>query len=722
MARDPSLVILQGTLDVLILKALSAAPQHGYGISAWIRERTDGELGIEDGALYQALHRLEHRGSIDAEWGVSDNNRRARSIPPDARGPPRAAGGARQLAQVRARGLTRARRACMRTGTMFRRLFRFSSRTAADIERDIRDEVAFHLELRIRELMDGGATPEQARAEAHRQFGDVAATAAYCRRMDTRKETRVRMRLRTEELRQDLTYAARMLARQPGLTLVAVLTIAIGIGATALVFAVVHAALLAPLPYRDADRLVVTRLSIPDYRDMRESVRAFEAAGIWGSNLYTLDEEQVLGGVVTPSVFSTLGVAPVIGRTMTEADGDGPVAVLSYGLWQRRFGGSPQVVGRTVRLTGTAYTVIGVMPRRFGFPSGAFQLWTGMGFSMTLAKGQDQNRALRIFHAVARLGPGVEMRQAQAELTALAARLARVHPDTNAGVSLALVSLRDRQVGDVRPALLVALASVGCLLLIACANVANLVLARMTARTQELAVRAALGAGRGRIARQLVTESLLLAACGGAAGLLLARWGMLALPALLGDRVPRIDDVTLSMPVLLVAIGAIAATGVLVGLAPVVHLAASGIEPSLRGGGRGDVDTARSGRLRSALVVAQVAIAVIVLAGGLLLTHSLVRLLHVDTGVVPDRLLTFNVQFVQQPTPGARATTAASVIETIQALPGIEAAGARPGSRRSPRSAERRSRSPGGRTRPSTIAGRTSSRRPPRTSARSARG
>ena len=558
---------------------------------------------------------------------------------------------------------------------MFRRLFRFSSRTAADIERDIRDEVAFHLELRIRELMDGGATPEQARAEAHRQFGDVAATAAYCRRMDTRKETRVRMRLRTEELRQDLTYAARMLARQPGLTLVAVLTIAIGIGATALVFAVVHAALLAPLPYRDADRLVVTRLSIPDYRDMRESVRAFEAAGIWGSNLYTLDEEQVLGGVVTPSVFSTLGVAPVIGRTMTEADGDGPVAVLSYGLWQRRFGGSPQVVGRTVRLTGTAYTVIGVMPRRFGFPSGAFQLWTGMGFSMTLAKGQDQNRALRIFHAVARLGPGVEMRQAQAELTALAARLARVHPDTNAGVSLALTSLRDRQVGDVRPALLVALASVGCLLLIACANVANLVLARMTARTQELAVRAALGAGRGRIARQLVTESLLLAACGGAAGLLLARWGMLALPALLGDRLPRIDDVTLSMPVLLVAIGAIAATGVLVGLAPVVHLAASGIEPSLRGGGRGDVDTARSGRLRSALVVAQVAIAVIVLAGGLLLTHSLVRLLHVDTGVVPDRLLTFNVQFVQQPTPGARATTAASVIEAIQALPGIEAAG-----------------------------------------------
>ena len=558
---------------------------------------------------------------------------------------------------------------------MFRRLFRFSSRSDAEIERDIRDEVAFPLALRIRELVDGGATPEAARAEAHRQFGDVAATAAYCRRMDTRKETRERMRLRAAELRQDLTYATRILARQPGLTAVAVITIAMGIGATALVFAIVHAALLAPLPYREADRLVVTRLSVPDYHDLRKSAAAFETTGLWASNLYNLDDEQVLGGVVSPSLFNTLGVAPVIGRTIKEGDGDSPVAVLSYGLWQRRFGGDPGVVGRTIRLTGTGYTVIGVMPRRFGFPSGAFQLWTGMGFALTVVQGQAQNRALRIFQAVLRLRPGVELPQAQAELAALASRLQRVHPDTNEGVSFTLVSLRDREVGNVRPALLVALGSVGCLLLIACANVANLVLARTTARAQELAVRAALGAGRGRIARQLVTESLLLVGCGGTAGLLLARWGMLALPTLVGDRVPRIGEVALSMPVLLVALGTMAVTGVLVGLAPVVHLATADIEPSLRGGGRGDAETARSGRLRSALVVAQVAIAVIVLAGGLLLTHSLVRLLHVDTGVVPDRLLTFNVQFIQQPTPGARATTAASVIDAIAALPGVESAG-----------------------------------------------
>ena len=557
----------------------------------------------------------------------------------------------------------------------FRRLFRFTSRTDAEVERDIRDEVAFHLDLRVRELVEAGSSPEQAHAEAQRQFGDVAATAAYIRSLDTRKETRMRWRLWAEELRQDLTFGIRMLARQRGLTTVAVLTIALGVAATAIVFAVVHAALLAPLPYRDANRLVVTRLSIPDYKDLRESARAFASTGIWASNLYTLDDEQVLGGVVSPSVFTTLGVVPAIGRSISDGDGDSAVAVLSHGLWQRRFGGDPRVVGRTIRLTGLPYTVVGVMPRGFGFPSDAFQLWTSLEAAVARVPGQAENRALRIFQAVGRLRPGVEMTKAQAELTALASRLVRLHPDTNAGLTLTLVSLRERQVGDVRTALLVALAAVGCLLLIACANVANLVLARMTSRSQELAVRAALGAGRGRIARQLVAESLLLASCGGAAGLILARWGMLALPTLVGERVPRIEDVTLSLPVLLVAMAAIAVTGMLVGLAPVVHLATSGLEPSLRGGGRGDSEARGGARLRSALVVVQVGIAVVVLSGGLLLTHSLLRLLSVDTGVVPERLLTFNVQLIHQPTPGARATTVAGVLESIAALPGVEAVG-----------------------------------------------
>src|SRR5918993_5242329 len=557
----------------------------------------------------------------------------------------------------------------------FRRLFRFTSRTDDEIERDIREEVAFHLDLRVRELVEAGSSPERAQAEAQRQFGNVDATAAYIRSLDTRKERSMRWRLRAEELQQDLTYGVRMLVRQRGLTAVAVLTIALGVGATAIVFAVVHAALLAPLPYRDADRLMVTRLSVPDYRDMRESARAFASTGIWASNQYTLDDEQVLGGVMSPSVFTTLGVSAAAGRTITEDDGDSAVAVLSHALWQRRFGGDPHVVGRTVRLTGLPYTVIGVMPRGFAFPSGAFQLWTSLGAAMTQAPGQAENRALRIFQAVGRLRPGIETAQAQAELSALASRLQRRHPDTNAGATFELVSLRERQVGEVRTALLVALAAVGCLLLIACANVANLVLARMTSRAQELAVRTALGAGRGRLARQLVTESLLMAGCGGAVGVVLARWSMLGLPALIAERIPRIEDVTLSVPVLVVALGAVALTGVLVGLAPVVHLATSNLEPSLRGGGRGDSEARGGARLRSALVVVQVGIAVVVLAGGLLLTHSLVRLLSVDTGVVPDRLLTFNVQLIHEPTPGARATRAAAVLERIAALPGVQAVG-----------------------------------------------
>ena len=556
----------------------------------------------------------------------------------------------------------------------FARLFRFASRTRRDIARDVRDEIAFHLDMRVGELMDRGWSSDAASREARRQFGDVNTTAAYCRRMDTDKETRMRLRTYLSELWLDGIYGLRMLYRQPAHSAVALLTIAIGIGATTLVFSVVHAALLAPLPYAHADRLMVVRVSIPDYADVRASTDAFEDSGVYARNLYMIDDEQILAGVVSPGFFTALGVAPLIGRTFDDRDGAAPVAVLSHALWQRQFAGDPAVIGRPIVLSGTAYTVVGVMPARFQFPSRTFQLWAGHDFAMTQVPQQSQNRALRIFQAVGRLRPTVTQAQAQAQFSALAERLAASYPQTNAGIQLTLVSIRDRLVGDVRTALLVALGSVCCLLFIACANVASLMLARLTTRTQELAVRAAIGAGRWRIARQLATESLLAAVCGGLLGVLVAWWGLAALPGLIGDRVPRMEEVALSLPVLAASIAAIVLAGLLVAAVPVVHLSMTHIEPALKSGARGG--EMRLGiRFRSVLVVAQIGVAVVVLSGALVLTRSFVRLLQVDPGFAPDRLLTFNVPLLGQNTPGARSVTAARVLERVGMLPGVEAVG-----------------------------------------------
>ena len=558
--------------------------------------------------------------------------------------------------------------------TRVRRLFRFGLRTRADVSADVREEIAFHLEARTAELVDEGWSGEDARAQARREFGDVDETAAYCRRLDTGRAQRMRIRTWATELWQDATYGARLLHTQPAHSAIALLTIAIGIAATTLVFSVVYTALLAPLPYADADRLMVVRLSLPDYGDLRTSTDVFEESGVFASNLYMLDDEQVLGGVVTPDFFGTLGVPPIVGRTFDARDGASPLVVLGHALWQRRFGGDPRVIGRTTVLSGAAYTIVGVMPANFQFPSRTFQLWTSMPFVMSLVPEQHQNRALRIFQAVGRLRPGLAQERAQAQLTALAQRLATTYPETNRGISLTLVSLHERIVEDVRTALLIALGSVACLLCIACANVASLTLARMTARTQELAVRAAIGAGRWRITRQLVTESLLTAACGGILGLLFARWGVSALPGLIADRIPRADEIQLSLPVLGVTVAAILATGLLVAAVPVIQLSVTQLGPVLKQGARGG--EIRFGiRLRSLLVVAQIGLAVVVLAGALLLSRSLVRLLHADPGFAPERLLTFHLLLLQQPSPESRAALATRALDALAALPGVVSAG-----------------------------------------------
>ncbi len=569
----------------------------------------------------------------------------------------------------------------------FKRLFRFTSRSSGDIRADVGDEIAFHLEMRTRELVERGWTPEAARREARQQFGSVDTTADYCRRLDEDREQGTRARRRFDELRQDAIYGGRMLRRHPALSAVAILTIGLGIGASTLVYSVFHAALLAPLPYASAERLMVVRLSLPDYKDLRESTSLFEDSGVFASNLFTIGDDQVLAGVVSPGFFRTLGVAPALGRVFDENDGGAALMVLGHGMWKRRFGGDPQIVGRTVRLSNTVYTITGVMPPSFQFPTRAFEFWSNVETTLAIVPQQAQNRSLRIFQAVGRLRESLPLSQAQAELTALADRLAATYPDTNASVAMTLVAVRERLVGNVRGALRLALGAVACLLFIACVNVANLTLTRMTARTQELAVRAALGAGRGRIARQLLTESLLIASLGGALGLALARWGLLALPALVGDRIPRTDDVALDLPVLAVAAGAILVAGLLVAAVPVLQLSINGIEPALKGGGRSDGDMRAGTRLRSALVVTQIAVAVIVLSGALLLTRSLVRLLNADAGFVVSNLLTFNLQLVDAAEPAARVALATRTLAAIAALPGIEAVGGATGL--APRTAQR---------------------------------
>jgi putative ABC transport system permease protein len=481
-----------------------------------------------------------------------------------------------------------------------------------------------------------------------------------------------------DTLAQDLRYGMRMLLRTPGLTAVAVLALALGIGANTAIFSVVNAVLLQPLPYPDADRLVATNLSLPDFRDLEQGTRVFDGMAVWASNLYNVagqeESEQVRGAIVSPQFFPLLGAAS-LGRTFRPEEDDQQLAVISHDLWQQRFGGDPAVLGKTLSLSGRPHTIVGVMPAEFQFPSSDFQVWVTMGSAMAQAPGQAENRSLRIFRAVARLGPGVTQAQAQAEADRISRQLEQQYPDTNAGVRITLASLYERLVGDVRSALLILLGAVGLILLIACANVANLLLARTTAREREIAIRSALGAGRWRVARQVLTESVLLSALGGALGVLLASWTVEILPRLGAGGLPRADSIRVDAWVLLFTLGTALGTGILFGLAPALHAAKANPGESLKQGGRGGEGGARGRRLRGALVVAEVALSVVVLIGAGLLVQSFTRLLSVDTGFVAENLMTTNVQLIRYTEPYERAAAARQVLERIGQIPGVEVVG-----------------------------------------------
>ena len=474
-----------------------------------------------------------------------------------------------------------------------------------------------------------------------------------------------------DTLLQDLRYTLRNLARTPGFTIAAVLALALGIGANSAIFSAVDALLLRPLPYPDSDRLVSlgsaplgekrerSSLSRPDFEDLRTSVRGFSGLGAFVETGFNLAEgelpERLDGAVISHDLFSVLGVKPLLGRGFVAAEEppEGPrSAVISYELWQQRFGGDANILGRTLHLDGVDRQVVGVMPKGFRFPLGApSQLWLPLGAEAN-AKAMWNIRGGHYLEGIGRLAPGVTFEQARDEAMQVSATLGQQYPDTNKNWRTRMVPLHESLIGKSRQTLWVLLGAVGFVLLLACANVANLLLARAITRQREIAIRSALGAGRSRLIRQLLTESLVLAFAGAALGLLLATWGVELLALQIPKSVPMIRELSVDGRVLAFTAAIAVATGVLFGLAPA--LIASRWQPaeSMRQSTRSTTGGLHH-RLRSILVAAEIAVALLLLVGAGLLVRSFYRLHVVDPGFRPEGLVTFKVSMPEARYPNS---------------------------------------------------------------------
>lgn len=551
---------------------------------------------------------------------------------------------------------------------------------------EFEEEIRSHIEMHAADNERAGLSPAEARRQAILAFGGVESVKEQVR--DRRGVPIV------ESTRQDVRVALRGFRRNPGFAIAALVVLALGIGANTAIFTIVNGVLLKPLPYRDPGRLVMVwhtppqasfpgikrfAVSAANFIDWRRQQHGFERMGIVQYQPFALtgggDPEHLDAARVSAGFFETLGAQPIAGRWFAADEdqlGRNHQVILSHRLWQSRFGGDAGVVGRTIRLDGNPYTVVGVMGPSFAFPRWA-QAWTPMGWT-------EKERAMRSGHncqVVARLGAGTDVEKAQAEMNTISRNLERQYPDDNKGWGAVVVPLIEQMVGDVRTSLLVLLGAVAFVLLVACANVANLVLARTLARRREMAVRLALGAGPARIVRHVLTETTILAIAGGALGLLVGRAAVTLLIAFFGDQLPKALPIEADGRVLAFTALVSVLTGIAAGLAPAYRLARASVGEAIKqGGSRADSDAA-GGRVRGLLVVVEVALSLVLLVGAGLMIRTLWALNSVDSGFDARQVLTASITLAEAkyPRPEQRAQFFERLTERIRALPGVESAG-----------------------------------------------
>lgn len=490
---------------------------------------------------------------------------------------------------------------------------------------------------------------------------------------------------------QDLRYGLRMLAKNPGFTAVAVLTLALGIGANTALFSVINGVLLNPLPFAEPNQLVTLSeskpnfeygsISYPNFRDWQKENHTFSSLAIYRSYAFSLtgtgEAQQVRGEFISSDLFPLLGVQPFLGRAFAPGEdeiGAAPIAMLSEGLWRRKFGASPEILGKSIVLDGKSYAIVGVMPESFHLAVPSFpdnrEVFVPLGqWNNPLL---NQRGAGLGFHGMGRLKPVVTVEQAQADMNGVTSSLAAVYPDSDKGIGAKLMSLRESMVGRIQPILLLLFAAVGFVLLIACVNVANLLLARSTSRRREFAVRAALGAPRARVLRQLLTESLLLSVIGGGLGLLLAAWGTRAALRILPEALPRSEQVGLDARVLFFTAGISLLAGLFFGLAPALKTSQPDLNEALKQGGRGVSGTRH--RVQNAFVVLEMALALVLLIGAGLLIRSLSRLWSTNPGFDPRNAMTFGLSLPPSMTKASPEAIRAAIREfdrKIASLPGV---------------------------------------------------